>query len=274
MNQTPHRRPEQSALPAASAAAESPDHASPDFRSIGHLPDFRVVELRRYTTSHGGRARFASYFDSYFPEAFEQLGAMVFGQFLPREQADRFVWLRGFPDMETRAAALQAFYTSAVWRQHRDAANATMIDSDDVLLLEPATRNTRNAPVPDRGPKSAGARRHLVVITIWYLRATALETFPEFFATTLRTPLMEAGAAILGEYVTSKQPNSFPGLPIREGERAFVTLARFESQRDHEAFQAKLAADPRWQQTAPELAARLEKPVQTLRLAPTSRSRL
>ncbi|MEU0397925.1 hypothetical protein ABZ208_35265 [Streptomyces sp. NPDC006208] len=49
--------------------------------------------------------------------------------------------------MTRRRRSLEAFYTGPVWRKHRDAANATMIDSDDVLLLrspgftsEPGTR--------------------------------------------------------------------------------------------------------------------------------------
>ena len=49
-----------------------------------------------------------------------------------------FVWLRGFDGMEARKDALTAFYDGPVWAAHRDAANATMIDSDDVLLLKPA----------------------------------------------------------------------------------------------------------------------------------------
>jgi|SRR5580704_13955607 hypothetical protein len=45
----------------------------------------------------------------------------LIGQFRVRGKDDRFVWLRGFKDMQSRAAA-----------------NATMIDSDNVLLLRPA----------------------------------------------------------------------------------------------------------------------------------------
>lgn len=51
---------------------------------------------------------------------------------------DAFVWLRGFPDMESRAVALEAFYRGPLWRAHRRVANGTMISSDDVLLLRPA----------------------------------------------------------------------------------------------------------------------------------------
>jgi hypothetical protein len=233
-----------------------------------------IVELRQYTVHPGRRDELIELFDREFVETQEATGLTLIGQFRDLDRPQYFVWLRGFPDMETRAAALQTFYTSAAWQQHRNAANATMIDSDDVLMLEPATRDTRNAPFPDRGPKSTEARGHLIVVTIYYLRAPALGPFPEFFAQVLRTPLMEAGAAILGEYVTSAQPNNFPRLPIREGERAFVTLTRFESPGHHDAFGSKLAADARWRKAASELEIHLERPIQTLRLAPTSRSRL
>ncbi len=62
----------------------------------------------------------------------------VIGQFHDSEDPDRFVWLRGFSDMPSRGQALEAFYGGPVWKAHRDAANATIVDSDNVLLLRPA----------------------------------------------------------------------------------------------------------------------------------------
>jgi hypothetical protein len=40
--------------------------------------------------------------------------------------------------MTSRAKALSDFYGGPVWKMHRQVANATMIDSDNVLLLRPA----------------------------------------------------------------------------------------------------------------------------------------
>src|SRR5207248_8870140 len=57
----------------------------------------------------------------------------VVGQFRDLDDPDRFVWLRAFDSMPARQAALEAFYYGPVWRAHRDAANDTMIDSDDAL---------------------------------------------------------------------------------------------------------------------------------------------
>ena len=64
-----------------------------------------MVELRRYAIQPGERDRFALTFDAYFPEAFQQLGAIVFGQGLERRNDTWFTWLRGFPDMRSRAAS-------------------------------------------------------------------------------------------------------------------------------------------------------------------------
>ncbi len=60
------------------------------------------------------------------------------GHYRDLDDPDSFVWFRGFADRETRLGGLEAFYTSRAWVDHRDAANATMIDSDNVLLLRSA----------------------------------------------------------------------------------------------------------------------------------------
>src|SRR5580704_372485 len=46
-----------------------------------HLSDFQVLEFRRYTIKEGEREHFAQYFDTYFPEALQQLGTIVAGDF-------------------------------------------------------------------------------------------------------------------------------------------------------------------------------------------------
>src|SRR5450432_2088836 len=74
-------------------------------------------------------------FEREFIESQEALGMTLVGQFRDLDNPDRFVWLRGFADMTIRAQALEAFYSGPIWRAHRAAANETMIDSDNVLLL-------------------------------------------------------------------------------------------------------------------------------------------
>src|SRR5262245_17210075 len=98
-----------------------------------------IVELRQYTLYPGQRDVLIELFDREFVESQEAVGMKVVGQFRDLDNPNRFVWLRGFRDMPSRAQALKDFYGGPVWKAHREAANATMIDSDNVLLLRSAT---------------------------------------------------------------------------------------------------------------------------------------
>src|SRR5690348_13921027 len=102
-----------------------------------------IIELRQYTLKPGRRDDLIALFEEHFIEGQEQAGAHVLGQFRRRNRPDQFVWLRGFTNMEARRQALQNFYYGPVWREHRDAANDTMIDSDNVLLFKPARPSGR-----------------------------------------------------------------------------------------------------------------------------------
>jgi hypothetical protein len=97
-----------------------------------------VLELRQYTLKPGQRDVLIDLFERHFVESQEAAGMTLVGQFRDRRRPDRFVWLRGFSNMESRHQALEAFYSGRVWSAHRTEANNTMEDSDDVLLLKPA----------------------------------------------------------------------------------------------------------------------------------------
>jgi hypothetical protein len=97
----------------------------------------RVVELRRYALRPGQRETLVELFDREFVESQEAVGMEILGQFRDLDDPDSFVWLRGFSDMQTRKHGLEAFYGGPVWKAHAAAANATMIDVDNVLLLRP-----------------------------------------------------------------------------------------------------------------------------------------
>src|SRR5260370_19944757 len=117
-----------------------------------------IVELRQYALHQGKRDVLIDLFDREFIEPQEALGMKVIGQFRDVDNRDRFVWLRGFHDMASRAQALQEFYGGPVWKAHREAANATMVDSDNVLLLRPAlatsafSREISHRPGPGATP--------------------------------------------------------------------------------------------------------------------------
>lgn len=223
-----------------------------------------VVELRQYRLHPGRRDELIDLFERHLVDGQEACGIRVLGYFADADDPDRFVWLRGFRDLPARAAALREFYGGPVWAAQRAAANATMIDSDDVLQLRPLEGN---AGVP---AQHAG----LVVATV-YLLAEPAAGFARFFEHELRPLMTATGAAPIARLVTEAAANNFPALPVREGEQAFVWLAAFTSGADYERHQASLAAAPAWNdRLQPALRARSRSAPQRLRLVPASRSPL
>jgi hypothetical protein len=196
----------------------------------------------------------------------------VIGQFRDIDDQDRFVWLRGFRDMASRAEGLKAFYGGPVWQEHREAANATMIDSDNVLLLRPA-RPASGFSAGTHARPSCGTSGHgtgLVIATVYSLDAPAENDFIDQFSRELTPAFIDAGATVLAFLVTEESPNNFPTLPVRENEHVFVWFAGFADAT------AELSSSAG--QTALELSIadvpRLKGPPERLRLTPTARSLL
>jgi hypothetical protein len=182
---------------------------------VAHLGEFQVVELRRYTIAAGEREHFARYFESFFPEAHEQLGAIFFGDFYERKNHVLFTFLRGFKDMAARAAVCTAFYDGPLWHEHRATMNAMIVDSDNVLLLRPLTPARGVAVLPAVDPvREAGGAQGVVVAQVFAVRANQVEAFAER-AEAAFAGYCAAGAREAGVLVTLDVPNNFPRLPIR-----------------------------------------------------------
>ena len=81
-------------------------------------------------------------FESYFPEAFEQMGPIIFGHFLERINRDGFTRIRGFA--ERASAAL--------------SATGLLRDVPVLVILDPASRSRLR-----RLPESLKARQNLEI---------------------------------------------------------------------------------------------------------------
>ena len=245
--------------------------ASTTADGIAHLKDYSVIELRRYTIKAGEREHFAKYFESYFPEAFEQLGAMVFGQFFERDQDNIFVWLRGFHDMEARAIVNSSFYYGPLWKEHRTTMNDRLIDSDNVLLLRPldAAHAVPVFPTVDPVNELSGPRG-VVVAQIFAVKPGEVEALAQRAAPLFAT-YRAAGARELGVLVSLDAKNNFPQLPVREDGPYLVWLGLF---RDDAALRSGLTglADESSRSLAASGLLR-DKP-ELVVLNPTARSRL
>lgn len=205
-----------------------------------------VVELRRYLLHAGQRDVLIELFEREFIESQEAVGAHVLGTFQDVDSPDSFVWLRSFANMEARASALEAFYSGRVWRKHCQTANATMIDSDNVHLL-------RVVGMPPRFPPDRGL-------------ATCRKSSDTMFVVDIYRPVdrdlvarhmrLVRDERVIAVFATAEMPNNFPRLPVRENDKIFAVLRRFE------------------REERPASPEGLPTPDETLRLRPTARSLL
>jgi hypothetical protein len=197
-----------------------------------------IFEFRAYRMRPGLRDAFAALFEREFVQTQEAVGITVLGRYVTPDDPDLYVWMRAYPDMETRKRVLHAFYDGPVWARHRDEANATMINSDNVLLLKNAwTDSTKDL-------EQAWSRRVPLVATVSHL---ASGTAPAFGAL-VREPLEQAaalsGAAIAGAFVSAAEPNNFPRHPVRPDE-VFLRLVACDGEAAFHHLQAGLQGSER-----------------------------
>jgi hypothetical protein len=233
-----------------------------------------IVELRQYTLHPGRRDDLIDLFDREFIEPQEELGMRILGQFRVIDDPDRFLWLRGFSDMNARREGLSRFYGGPIWKAHKDAANATMIDSDNVLLLRP--------PRPGSGFDLSGTMRpalgtdflphHLYIVTIYYFRDPQEGEFVPYFERAIAPVAARGGAAIRAYFVTERSRNDYPDLPVREDENVFAWFAAFPDLAAYDDYTRFLEQSPDWQDTIGAFASRLSAPIEIRKLTPTSRS--
>ncbi len=236
-----------------------------------------VIELRQYAMKPGRRDDLIALFEEHFIEGQEQYGMRIIGHFRNRRNPDQYVWMRGFSDMEARYRALDGFYSGPIWQAHRNAANDTLLDSDNVLLLKPAHASSGfRLNLDDRPSMDARETAGGIFIATVYAFADPVEAaFSDFFATQIAPALRRAGATLEGYLVTETSENTFTRLPVREGEHVFVWFASFADVAAYAGYQSTLAQDQAWTaELTPALQPWLSKQAEVLELIPCRRSLL
>lgn len=232
--------------------------------------EFPVVEFRRYTLEPGEREHFVRSFEAWFPEAFQQLGALALGQFRERDTPSRFTWFRGFPNLDARAVVNTAFYSGSLWKEHAAAMNDRLVDSDDVLLLHPLTPDRGIPVLPAVDPVSqtppAGS---VVVAQLFTVDPGSVEAFARE-AEGAFAGYRAAGARESGLLVTLDVPNNYPRLPIRTDGPHLLWLGTLEGEEALAGFR------PLAERSAKALSATglLRAAPELIVLDPTRRSRL
>jgi hypothetical protein len=153
-----------------------------------------------------------------------------------------------------------------------------MLDVNDVLLCRPAAAgagfHVPARPRPPRGHRQSPAS--LITAAVYPVHTPAAEEDLLDFLHSRADPILtEVGRRPLAELRTEPSANSFPALPVREGEHVVVRFARYPSEQEHAAYLERLRQRRLWREEIErQLTARLAGPPQRLRLQPTPRSAL
>jgi hypothetical protein len=185
-------------------------------------------------------------FDDHLVEAQEEYGIQVVGQFRDLDRPDRFVWIRAFESPKARTAALQGFYSGAVWRTHADAAGAAAAEAGDVLLLRPAGAGCGFEHDPRRRPGRTDPERRgeggFVVANIHHVAAPARDAFVARFRAEVVPALEVTGTPVAAQLVDAEGPDDgSPRLPGSAGVSAFVWLAAYPDRATERASTRMLA---------------------------------
>ncbi len=195
-----------------------------------------VLEIRDYTIHPHRRDHFIDNFEAHFMAFHEGLGMSVLGQFRPVDQPDHYVWLRGFSDMETRAAAQNYFYTSPLWKKFRVFTNSMLIDTDTVHLLRPLspTDLTCGLTVDQMNAEfEAGTispENGMVMIDYYYALPGQRDALIAAFQKQILTAYQKAGIDVRGLFVAEMSENTYPRLPVIQNPDEFVVISVYASE--------------------------------------------
>ena len=129
----------------------------------------------------------------------------ILGQFRDADRPDQFVWLRGF-ETWTPAGPRSRVLRRTGLGGHPDAANATMVAVDDVLLLRPVEPGSG---LSLRSLRHRDDPRSSAVVVLIAERSAADVLHPAVAA------MSAFGGSTLGCYETDRRENNFPRLPVR-----------------------------------------------------------
>lgn len=95
-----------------------------------------IIEMRTYKTKPGMRAQFLEIFRSKSIPAHTEIGMKILGPFLSIEDPDTFFFMRGFPDLPSRAPMKTKFYEGELWKRELENLLMPMLDHYQVVLVD------------------------------------------------------------------------------------------------------------------------------------------
>jgi len=239
----------------------------------------RVIELRNYLLKDGVTGDFIRYFEEHFLVSQREEGMHLLGQFAVVDEPNRFVWIRGFENMQTRVRGLSGFYGGPFWQAHRSEANGMMLESHNVHLLRPLgpiAALTGGLSFEDRASEPPGVlppHTGLVAVDFYRTEPGALGRLVEFFEQHMQPALVKQGHQVRGHFVAELTPNDYPRLPVIQDATLLVVLSAYRDREHYATMRTEWSRSDAWCTILQgHMQALLVADVETIRLRPTAKS--
>lgn len=195
------------------------------------MMNISVIEIRNYVLQPHMTRHFIDNFEANFITTLEAEGMAVLGQFRVMNAPDRFVWLRGYSNMDARRVSLHAFYDGPVWQKFHSFTNSMLVDSDHVHLLRPVgdirgltAGLTAQSVAHDLAAAALSPETGLVAIDYYRSVAGQREAMVERVLATYQ----HAGIPVRGAFVAETEPNNFPRHPALQDPDLLAVITAFD----------------------------------------------
>jgi hypothetical protein len=195
--------------------------------------DIRVIELRNYILKPGMRDRFINYFEKNFITSQNEMGAYTLGQFRVKGKEEKFFWIRGFADMESRSKFLPAFYYGPVWKQFGTEANSMLVNNDNVHLLKPLTWDNHSLIAGKSINSNEFKTGKGIAVIDFYIANNKLDKLIATFSENYMPVLKENGIEDCSLWISELSENDFPGLPVFQDKNLLVAIHFYKDELEY-----------------------------------------
>lgn len=208
-------------------------------------PSIKVLELRNYLLNPDMADTFGDYFNLHFVKPMNELGGYTLGQFKIKGEKNRFVWLRGFTDMNTRVKFLNDFYiNSPVWKKFGPGANDMMINSDNVYLLRPLNDHKNSHELTKEFNSNLLKTDKGVIVVNFYICNSTLDKVINLFHTSYLPFLKTLNINNITIWISEMSENDFPRLPVFQDKNLLLTITTYKDENDYQVKQEKINSMP------------------------------
>jgi hypothetical protein len=204
----------------------------------------KVLELRNYLLKPNCAHKFSDYFSRHFVNPMIELGGYTLGQFKLKDVHDRFIWLRGFSDMDTRLKFLNDFYVdSAVWKEFGPGANDMMLNSDNVYLLRPLNNGNSEDKIESINSDQLKTDTGVTVINFYICNSTLNKTI-NLFRTSYLPFLKNLSIQDITLWLSEMTENKFPRLPAFQDKNLLLSITSYKDEEEYYSKQDQINSMP------------------------------